>query len=53
MHLSVDEVAVLLGADDLAVLDIVAAGQLSLHADGIPKVEVEMPIALLDSAPRG
>lgn len=53
MHLSVDEVAVLLGADDLTVLDIVAAGELSLHADGIPETEVERLIALLDSAPRG
>jgi hypothetical protein len=53
MHLSVDEVGVLLGADDLTVLDIAAAGHLTLGPDGIPKDEVERLMTLLETALRG
>ena len=51
MPLTVNEAAALLGIDDLTVGDIVAGGELSLHADGIPETEQKRLIGLLD-APR-
>jgi hypothetical protein len=48
-HLTVDETAALLRLDQLGVLDLVAAGGLSLEADGVPSAEVEV---LLRAWPR-
>jgi hypothetical protein len=53
MHLTLDEVAVLLGADVHGILELAAAGHLTLAPDGVALAEVERLLDILKAAPRG